>query len=134
MNRLELIKRVIELHNIFCIESTRLNLWDMTKSLWDVNKIDLKTDRYYLVEGLKTESSVNDEKTFSPKVEVRYHLRSKERKDYGDRHNAYYKGYLSTIAFSYDELENPDKYKEELLKSFEESLAKRVEQKEEKTV
>ena len=73
MNRLEIIKRVIELHNIFCIESTRLNLWDMTKSLWDVNKIDLKTDRYYLVEGLKTESSVNDEKTFSPKVEVRYH-------------------------------------------------------------
>ena len=116
-NRIELIKQIVRLHNFFCIQSTKLLMWDMTSSLWDENLIEVRTDRYYIVEGLKTANDDYDNKTFKPDVCVRYHLRSKEANAYGAKHDAFYKRYLETISFSYEELEDEDKYKSELIAS-----------------
>ena len=102
MNRLELIKRAIELHNIFCMESTRLKKWDMTKSLFDLNKLVLKPERYYIVETLSEKKAEGEDKNFEPRVEVRYHLRSQEAKSYGSGHDAFYKRYLSTIRIMFN--------------------------------
>jgi hypothetical protein len=127
MDRKQIIKTIIELHNFFIIEWKKHRGFEVEKDdLWDINLLEVKPDRYYLVEELSVEhwDSEKDTKTFKPKTEVRYLLRSGEAAKYGKSHNAYYKRYLSTVPIDNEYLENPQAYKESLLKDFEEMKKK----------
>lgn len=128
MTRLEIIKTVLDLHNFFCVQSTKMNLWDMSDKTFNMTLLSTKPDRFYLVEKLETNNTDYNNKTFSPKVEVRYHLRSKERQAYGSGHSYFHDGYISSIGFSYEDLNNLDGYKENLIKEFEKTLKQRAEQ------
>ncbi len=115
-NRKNLIKAIIDLHNYFIVEWSKNRNTPLNKdSLWNKELIDLKFDRYHLVEH-----TTHNEEDFKVQMEVRYTLRSKEANAYGDGHDAFYKRYLSTIAFSLDDIQNPEKYKVELQKQFDE--------------
>lgn len=116
--RKQIIKTIIELHNFFQIEWKKSNGYEIGKDdLWDINLLEVKPDRFYLVENLSEKSwdRENDTKEFEPKTEVRYLLRSKEAHAYGKGHQAFYDRYLSTIPFKNTAIENPQAYKEELL-------------------
>lgn len=121
--RKKIIKTIIELHNFFIIEWKKNRGLEIEKDdLWDVNLLEVKPDRYYLIEELSVKEwdSEKDTKTFKPKTKVHYLLRSGEAAKYGKGHNAYYKRYLSTIAIDNEYLENPQAYKESLLRDLEE--------------
>lgn len=116
--RKQIIKTIIELHNFFTIEWRKSNGYEINKDdLWDVNLLEVKPDRYYLVEQLREKSwdRENDIKTYEPKTEVRYLLRSAEAAKYGKGHQAFYDRHLSTVSFKNTDIENPQAYKEELL-------------------
>lgn len=114
--RKKIIKTIIELHNFFTIEWKKYMGYEIGKDdLWDVNLLEVKPDRYYLVESLSVANDDYENKKFKPKTEVRYLLRSKEAAKYGDKHQAFYDRYLSTVPFNNEYLENPELYKEELL-------------------
>ena len=118
MTRIEKIKIIIELHNFYVIEWNKSYSRDIKNdSLWDLQLVDLNTDRYYLIESLKAKSwnLEDDIKTYEPATEVRYLLRSKEANKYGKGHDAFYKRYLSTISIENKYLDNPQLYKDELL-------------------
>lgn len=116
-NRKELIEKIIELHNLFTIEFNNFMNYPIDEnSIWNKDLINIKFDRYYLVE-----SSSHNEEDFSVKVEVRYALRSQEANAYGPKHDYYYKRYKSTIAFSYEDINNPEGYKKKLAESFKKS-------------
>jgi len=108
--RKQIILNIIELHNHFCKEWHKRNP-TMPLNLWNKDEFEMQPDRYYIVESLTTTNSDYDNKTFAPRLEVRKHLRSKERKAYGDGHDAFYKGYLSTIGHSIEDIENVEKTK-----------------------
>jgi len=86
----------------------------MADKLFNLELLDVKADRFYIVEHLATTNTDYENKTFKPMVEVRYHLRSQEARAYGDKHSAFYDRYLSTIAFDYESIENPEQWKQEL--------------------
>ena len=131
MTRLKLIKTILELHNFFCIQSTKSGLWDMSEKTFDMSLLKTKLDRFYLVEGLETKNtdSENDfkNKTFSPKVEVRYLLRSAEANVYGRGHAYFHQRYIDSISFSFEDINNPKKYKENLIKEFEKRVKQNAE-------
>lgn len=118
MKRLDLIKAILELHNFFCVQSTKMGLWDMSGKTFDMSLLETKADRFYLVEKPTTANDDDNNKTFSPMVEVRYHLRSKEARAYGTGHSYFYQRYIDSIAFTYDDIENPEKYKANLIAEF----------------
>ena len=64
------------------------------------------------------ETTNHNEEEFTVKVEVRYDLRSQEKRSFGDKHKAFYDGYLSTISFSYSDIYDPTNIKNEISKSF----------------
>ena len=126
--RKQIIKTIIELHNFFTIEWRKSRGLEIDKdSLWDVNLLEVKPDRYYLVENLSQKSwdSEKDTKTFEPKTEVRYLLRSKEAYAYGDKHQAFFNRYLSTISIENEYLTNPQAYKDLILKELTELKEKK---------
>lgn len=117
--RKQIIKTIIELHNFFIIEWKKHRGLEINKDdLWDINLIEVKPDRYYLVEELSVDKwdSEKDTKTFKPKTEVRYLLRSKEAYAYGNKHKAFFDRYLSTIPIDNEYLTNPQGYKDSLIK------------------
>jgi hypothetical protein len=127
MTRLKLIKTILELHNFFCVQSTKSGLWDMSDRTFDMSLLETKKDRFYLVESLKTISEEDDKKSFSPVVEVRYHLRSAEANAYGSGHSYFYQRFIPTISFSFENIDNTEKYKENLLIQFAEQLKQNAE-------
>jgi len=119
MDRKQIIKTIIELHNFFIIEWSKSSGREIGKdSLWDIQLLEIKPDRYYLVEDLKVKNwdSEKDTKEFKPETQVRYLLRSKEAAKYGDKHDAFYKRYLTTIPIDNEYLTDPQGYKDSLLK------------------
>lgn len=124
--RYKTIKLIIELHNFFVMNFMSKRFSDVSSSLFDLNLLELKYDRFYLIESLDEVKGVSYEnKIFEPRVSVRYHLRSQEARAYGDKHQAFFDRYLNTISFSYDDLSHPNTYKEDLLKE----IAKREKEK-----
>ncbi len=129
MERKQIIKTIIELHNFFIIEYAKYSGDEVDSDrLWDLNLLEIKPDRYYLVEGLVEESwdSEKDIKTYVPKTQVRYLLRSKEANKYGKGHQAFYDRYLSTISIENKYLDNPQGYKDKLIKDLDELRKKYV--------
>jgi len=121
MNRQEKIKTIIELHNFFTIEFGKQMELDNSDNIWNIELLEVKPDRYYLVESLsevriKNNDNYDDNKTYKPSTEVRYLLRSKEAAKYGDKHQAFYDRYLNTIAIKNEYLTNPQGFKDEVLK------------------
>lgn len=121
MNRQEKIKTIIELHNFFTIEFGKQMELDNSDNIWNIQLLEVKPDRYYLVESLseviiKNNDNYDDNKTYKPSTEVRYLLRSKEAAKYGDKHQAFYDRYLNTIAIKNEYLTNPQGFKDEVLK------------------
>jgi len=121
MNRQEKIKTIIELHNFFTIEFGKQMELDNSDNIWNIQLLEVKPDRYYLVESLseviiKNNDNYDDNKTYKPSTEVRYLLRSKEAAKYGDKHKAFYDRYLNTIAIKNEYLTNPQGFKDEVLK------------------
>ncbi len=119
MDRKQIIKTIIELHNFFIIEWSKHRGVELNKdSLWDVQLLEVKPDRYYLVESLSVANNDYENKTFKPNTEVRYLLRSQEAKKYGDKHQAFYNRYLSTVSIENEYLSDPQAYKDSLMKDF----------------
>lgn len=115
MTRQETIFAIIELHNHFTKEWDKFNGNGGSLDLWNKDDVEMRFDRYYLVESVsEDQSSEYDNKKFIPKIEVRKHLRSKERKAYGDGHDAFYKGYLHTIPFNLTDLDDIEKGKKRI--------------------
>ncbi len=126
MDRKQIIKTIIELHNFFIIEWKKHRGFEVEKDdLWDTNLIEVKPDRYYLIESLSVANDDYENKKFKPKTEVRYLLRSKEAYAYGDKHQAFFNRYLSTIAIDNEYLTNPQAYKDSLIKDFAELKEKK---------
>jgi hypothetical protein len=116
MERIDTIKAIIDLHNFFVKNyRTKFEMSINPEDLWNKDLVDVKFDRYYLVESLIEKSCVDDDKLFEPCVELRYMLRSAEAHAYGSKHDAYYKKYLVTIPFTYDAIADPDLYKQNLI-------------------
>lgn len=117
MDRKQIIKTIIELHNFFIIEWNKSRGYEISKdSLWDIQLLEIKPDRYYLVESLSVANNDYENKKFKPTTEVRYLLRSKEAYAYGEKHQAFYNRYLSTVSIENKYFENPQLYKDELMK------------------
>ena len=109
--------KVFELHNHF---HDAWNKWrdKMPTSEfdpWNEYHFNKMPDRYYLVESMQTANSDYDNKTFLPRVKVRYLLRSAEANAYGRGHQAFHQRYLSTIPFTYDDLGDLQKAKDYLV-------------------
>ena len=115
--RKQIILNIIELHNHFVKE------WHTKypKNLWNKEEFEMQPDRYYLVETLNVDNPDYDNKTFQPRLEVRKHLRSKERHAYGKGHQAYHDGYLSTISLGIVEIENVEAGKAMITRELNES-------------
>jgi len=105
MNRIETIFAIIDLHNHFVKEWHKKHP-TMKLDLWNKEEVEMQLDRYYLVESLGIDNPDYENKTFKPKIEVRKHLRSKEKYAYGKCHAAFYSGYLSTIPCDVSDLDN----------------------------
>lgn len=117
MDRKQIIKTIIELHNFFIIEWSKSRGTEISKdSLWDIQLLEVKPDRYYLVESLSVANDDYENKKFKPKTQVRYLLRSKEAYAYGEKHQAFYNRYLSTIEIGNEYLTDPQGYKDSLIK------------------
>lgn len=119
MDRNTLILQILDLNKRF------IQAWNARKHSLQINfdlhltrdSFEMKPDRFYLVESLQEDKGCDyDHKTFHPEVAVHYKLRSGEAMKYGEKHSAYHKRYLSTTSFSYEALQNPDKYIEDTLK------------------
>lgn len=119
--RIELIRQILTMHNFFVKEFMVKKFGpNAIDSLFNMDLLDLKPDRFYLVEQLQESNTDYENKTFIPRVEVRYHLRSQEAAKYGNKHQAYYDRYLSTISFSYDDINDIEAWKKDLLSQFQE--------------
>lgn len=115
MSRKEIMLRIIELNNFFIDEwNKRLGVRQLKKNpLFTRDWLEENFNRFYLVEISK-----HREENFNVEIQLRYSLRSKEAYQYGTGHQAYYDRYISTISVDLDSLENPEKYKSEVLEEF----------------
>jgi len=129
MERLELIRTILTMHNHFVkVYMSKLFRSDtMTDKLFNLELLEVKADRFYLVEHPATINQDYENKKFAPMVEVRYHLRSKEANAYGDKHQAFYDRYLSTVAFEYEAINDVEKWKRELQVEVDKLLKEREE-------
>ncbi len=124
--RKQLIASIIELHNFQMKQHYLLfKTTPSSDSFWSIDQYELKPDRYFLVEDVHENLEDDyDNKTFYPKIELRYHFRSKEKHAYGPKHDYFYKGYKSTTSYTYEELENVEKAKEDIMLEYEKAKAK----------
>ncbi len=108
-NRKILIEAIIKLHNYSTKKHYEMFSGLSQPEFWNLEQFELKPDRFYIAEILSTvESDDYENKTFYPNVELRYHLRSQERKAYGAQHDYFYKGYKRTMSFTYDQINDVD--------------------------
>lgn len=103
--RADIIRRIISLHNHQNRELTKR--FPQMLDLWNVEEFEAKPDRYFLVESINAVISDDyDNKTFYPKLEVRKHLRSQEKRTMDKACSAFYDGYLGTYSFGYEDIED----------------------------
>lgn len=124
-SRKELMLLIIEL-NLFAIDCrNESNGWDIAKypeltASW----LEEKFDRFYLVETVS-----NREEDFTVSVELRYKLRSQEKRKYGDGHQVFYDGFLKTTSIKLEHLADPEAFKKEYSKYRDERIAERAQEK-----
>lgn len=108
MKRNEIILAIIKLHNYWQKKYHELEP-DFKVNFWSVDEFEAMTDRFYLVESLSVLNDDYDNKKFFPRIELRYHFRSKEKYEFGKGHQYFYDGYKSTSAFSHEDLNDIEK-------------------------
>jgi hypothetical protein len=117
MGRNEIILAIIKLHNFHLGKHFEVMNLNGTPDFWSLEQFQFQPDRYYLTETVHELDSV-EEKKFYPKVELRFHLLRRKHNKYGKGFSCYYDGYKSTIAFSYDEINNIEKTMEDISMSY----------------
>lgn len=126
MDRKDLIIKIVKLHNWATIEFFKyFEPGEVPNNLIDENLLIIKFDRFFLVEKPTNIGNDYDNKKFQPKVEVRYHLRSKEAKQYGAKDQRFYDRYLSTYSFLYEDLEQEEQYKINYIADLEKTFSKK---------
>lgn len=98
--RKEIMLKLIALNNVFIdVMNAHFSFQHKKDPIFTPSWLDEKYDRFYIVE-----SSTHSEEDFSVNMELRYGLRSGEIRKYGEGHDAFHKGYLSTTKFGVDEV------------------------------
>ena len=121
-----IIRSIIKLHNFSLKKQYEAFQESKAPSFWTIEEYEVKPDRFFLVESLSVIDHNDDEnKTFYPKVELRYHFRSQERASFGNKHDYFFKGYKSTLSFTYDEISDPDYGIERIEKDYNDYMEKR---------
>jgi hypothetical protein len=109
----QLIMKIISLHNL------AIEVWNaahpsiLAKGLNVILTeayFTLVPDKYYFVESLAAGQTDDGYTKFTPQIQVRYHLTSMERRTYNEQSTAFKQGYLSTMYFTYEQLNNSEEY------------------------
>lgn len=123
-SRKEIMLILLELNKFFTDQMNESGLFGTSnRSILPVftpSWLDEKYDRFYMVE-----STTNREEEFTVNIELRYSLRSAERKAMTNGHKAYYDGYHCTTAVPLSAIEDPESYKAEVRAEFAQSKLER---------
>lgn len=121
----QIIRAVIKLHNFTLKKHFEAYSQSKAPDFWNIEEYEVKPDRFYLSESLSVvDLDDYDNKAFYPKIEVRYHFRSKERAAFGNQHDYFFKGYKSTFSFTYQQISDPDFAMEEINKEYNDLIIK----------
>jgi len=130
-SRDHIIRSIIKLHNFSLKRQHEVFEQSKAPDFWTIEEYEVKPDRFYLVESLNViDYDDYDKKTFYPKTELRYHFRSQERASFGNKHDYFYKGYKSTLSFTYDDISDTDYGIERMEKEFNDYIIERENERE----